>query len=102
MKLAWWEKNLIKKKVNKQRFLLKIFAKTSHQFWLNGIFLSWNSEPELSLKYYNHILQTNTRHREEEPQNTNMQSQDIRKPIEVKQPALSLFPEQDDCKTRRK
>ena len=42
------------------------------------------------MEYRIHTLQTNPRHREEEPQNTNS-SQDIRKAIRAKQLAVSLF-----------
>ena len=42
----------------------------------------------MTRKYLNHKLQANPRHCEEEPQK-NLQSQDIRKTIKVKQPALS-------------
>ena len=51
-------------------------------------------------KYHNCTLHPNPRHREKEPQNTNSQSQDIRKTNKVKQPTLS--PHQDVCKTRNK
>ena len=44
-------------------------------------------------KYHNHTLQTNSRHREEE-------LQDTRKTSKVNQPALSLL-HQDYCKTRK-
>ena len=50
----------------------------------------------MSMTRIYHKLQTNPRHREEDPQ-------DIRTTIKAKQPALSLSPPcQDDCKTRKK
>ena len=48
--------------------------------------------------YHNHTLQTNPRHREEEPQNTNSHKTLER---QLKQNNQLSLPRQDDCKTRK-
>ena len=50
------------------------------------------------MKYHNHTQQTNPRHREEEPQNTNSHTTPGR---QLKQSTNQLsLSHQDDCKTR--
>ena len=47
-------------------------------------------------KYHNHTLQTNPRHREEEPQNINSKAS-VRQYLQSNQLSLPL---QDDCEAR--
>ena len=65
----------------------------SNNVFLNAdCLLSWLLYKKLSAydqAIPNHTLETDPRHYEEEPQNTNSESQDIRKTIKAKQPALS-------------